>query len=176
MTANNKIHECSESAQELSGVGDWDYVVDSEDLGERFAIVAAYRILHGFSNVQMSLSHNAFDFAKQFIPADRLDEYWKMWATADDLGVTIAQSTARIAARITRSLPRPHSSIEGMLQEAMVTGGLCCQEKIQEFLSDDIPSHMVDKMIEAVPAIKREMLLPESDHTTVMEALKLVTE
>lgn len=154
----NQDHGCHREgiASPFTG-GDWD-MVENDNAAYRLARNAGFRILNPLVMTQMWMATRMYTLAKQYMTEEQAAEFYWYHRWASDLQTDIKTRLCEISALVVQNLPAKLTSLNDMLDTAMVESGFCCPNNIAAYLRDAVTSHTVSEMEKTCPDFKREWL------------------
>ena len=141
-----RVHQCDKPGvpDPYDSRLDWEMNPERDDLDHRFAMMAIGRILYAFNGIRVYLFDQAWEIAREYLPADKWPVFQKYGRLFSDLEAALQDSTCTVASSVVANLPDRRGTLEWMLKVAMYGAGFCCEETIDQFVSEQIGSDRYD--------------------------------
>lgn len=156
-------HNCNREGIDSPFTGEWDFVEEG-NLVCHLAQTAAFRVVNPMVHLQMWMVNRVYKLAQEYLPEDKVKEFYWYWRWASDLQTDIEVRMCEAAALVTQNLPDKLTSLNEMLDSAMVESGFCCHPNLAAYIHDAVTSHTIAEMEQTIPDFKREWLSPKGPH------------
>ena len=148
----NEDHGCHREGITSPFTGDWDLVENDN---------AGYWLLNPLVMAQMWLHNRTYTLAKEYMTEEQALEFYHYWRWTSDLQTDMEVTRCEIAALVLQNLPEKLTSLDEMLDTAMVESGFCCKTNIDAFLRSRVPNDRASGIARDIPDFKPEWLFIE---------------
>ena len=154
----NQDHGCHREgiASPFTG-GDWDSI-ENDNAAYRIARNAGFWILNPLVMAQMWMHNRTYTLAKKYMTEEQAQEFYHYWRWTSDFQTDLETSLSEIVALVVQNLPAKLTSLDDMLNTAMVESGFCCKPNIDAFLRSHAPLNRTSLITRDIPEFKSEWL------------------